>query len=78
MWKMFDSVMWVFSCVLGLLLTLAGSIWSLQGMNLAFNGPMGGRGPSPMVGDQHWTIYGVIAAVLGLFQLVWSIRRRPR
>jgi hypothetical protein len=30
-----------------------------------------------MVGDNHWTLYGVILAVLGLGQLVWTLRRRP-
>ena len=69
--------MWIFSSLLGLLLTAAGSIWSLQGLNLAFNGSMGGRGRSFMVGDTHWTLYGSIAVILGLCQLVWSIRRRP-
>ncbi|HEY2177458.1 MAG TPA: hypothetical protein VGH15_02655 [Caulobacteraceae bacterium] len=75
--KAFDIVMRIFSSLLGVALLAMGVIWILQGLNLAFNGPMMGGHPSFMVGDSHWTVYGVILAVLGLGQLVWTLRRRP-
>jgi hypothetical protein len=77
MWKAFDTVMWIFSGLLGLAMMAMGGIWILQGLNLAFNGPMVGGQPSFMVGDNHWTAYGSILALLGLAQLVWTVRRRP-
>ena len=76
MWKAFDVVMRIFSSLLGLAMMAMGGIWILQGLNLAFNGPMVGGQPSFMVGDTHWILYGSILALLGLAQLVWTIRRR--
>ena len=49
-------------------LLAAGSIWILQGLNLAFK--MGF-----MVGDWHWTLYGAIAAIIALLHIVWTWRR---
>ena len=77
MWKAFDVVMRIFSSLLGLAMVAMGGVWILQGLNLAFNGPMMGGHASFMVGDNHWTLYGAILAVLGLAQLVWTNRRRP-
>ena len=72
MYRTFNVVMRVVSCLVGLLMTAIGTIWILQGLNLAFR-----RGF--MVGDYHWTIYGSILAVLGIAQLVWSNTRQiPR
>ena len=76
MWKTFDIVMRIFSTLLGLLLICMGGIWILQGLNLAFNGPMMGGRPSFMVGDPHWIVYGVILLALGVGQVIWSNRRR--
>jgi hypothetical protein len=76
MWKAFDLVMRIFSSLLGLALMAMGVIWILQGLNLAFNGPMVGGQRSFMVGDSHWIAYGAILALLGLAQLVWTLRRR--
>ena len=76
MWKTFDSVMKVVSTVIGLILIAFGAIWVLQGLNIAFNGPMGGGQPSFMVGDPKWTVFGGLMVILGLAQTVWSIRRR--
>jgi hypothetical protein len=42
-----------------------GSIWVLQGENLAFRVGF-------MVGDRHWTLYGALLALAGLGVLVWS------
>lgn len=78
MWKTFDVVMRIFSSLLGLGLIAMGSIWTLQGLNLAFNGPMMGGRPSPMVGDTHWTLYGLIPILLGIAQVIWSNRRQAR
>ena len=77
MWKAFDIVMRIFSSLLGLLLIAMGTIWVLQGLNIAFNGPMVGGRPSFMVGDSHWILYGVILALFGVAQVVWSNRPRP-
>jgi hypothetical protein len=76
MWKGFDVVFRIFSSLLGLVLICLGGVWILQGLNLAFNGPMVGGQRSFMVGDPHWIAYGVIAVLLGLGQVVWSNRRQ--
>ena len=76
MWKAFNIVMRVFSSVLGVLLIAMGSVWILQGLNIAFNGPMMGGHRSFMVGDSHWILYGVILALFGVGQVVWSNRRQ--
>jgi hypothetical protein len=69
MLKAFNLVMRIVSSVIGLAMAAMGSIWILQGQNLAFR-----RGF--MVGDYHWTIYGAILAVIGIAQLVWSNTRQ--
>lgn len=76
MGKAFNVGFRIFSTLLGLLLIAGGGIWILQGLNLAFNGPIGGGPRSFMVGDPHWILYGAIAVLLGLGQAIWSIRRR--
>jgi hypothetical protein len=76
MWKAFDIGFRIFSSLLGLVLILLGGIWILQGLNLAFNGPMAGGQRSFMVGDPHWIVYGLIAVALGVGQVVWSNRRQ--
>jgi hypothetical protein len=69
MLKAFNMIMRIVSSVIGLAMIAMGSIWILQGQNLAFR-----RGF--MVGDYHWTIYGSILAIAGLAQLVWSNTRQ--
>jgi hypothetical protein len=76
MWKTFDTVMRVISSLLGLLILFLGVVWILQGLNLAFNGPMVGGQKSFMVGDPMWIFWGAIAAVVGIAQVVWSNRRQ--
>ena len=78
MWKTFDLVMRVVSSLLGVLLMAMGTIWILQGLNIAFNGPMMGGRRSFMVADPHWVLYGALLALVGLAQLVWSNRRQSR
>ena len=63
--RIFNSVMRVVSSAIGLLMMVMGTIFALQGLKMAFR-----RGF--MVGDPHWTFYGVVLALVGLAQLVWS------
>lgn len=76
MWKTFDALMRVVSTVLGLLMVAFGAISILQGLNLAFNGPMMGGRASFMVGDPMWVVFGAVLVLIGAAQAVWSLRRR--
>jgi hypothetical protein len=76
MGKAFNMGFRIFSTLLGLGLIYLGAVFILQGLNLAFNGPIGGGPRSFMVGDPHWVLYGAIILLLGIGQAVWSVRRR--
>ncbi len=65
MWKAFNVTMRIISSLIGIAMVLSGIVWILQGLNLAFRVGF-------MVGDYHWTIYGAIAAVVGVAQVIWS------
>ena len=65
MWKAFNLTMRIVSSLIGILMTLSGLVWILQGLNLAFRVGF-------MVGDYHWTIYGALLAIVGIAQVVWS------
>jgi hypothetical protein len=52
----------------GILLTLAGIVWMLQGLNV-FPG-------SAMSGVTLWAIVGPIVALVGLALIGWGIARR--
>ena len=67
----FNVIMRIFSTLLGVTLVVMGSVWILQGLNLAFRVGF-------MVGDKHWVIYGAILALLGVGQVVWSNTRQSR
>ena len=67
--RVFDSIMRVVSSLIGLVLFAMGSVWILQGLNLAFRVGF-------MVGDKRWTFYGAILAVVGIAQIVWTLTRR--
>jgi hypothetical protein len=69
--RAFDMVMRVVSSLLGLALIGMGSVWILQGLNLAFRVGF-------MVGDRHWTVYGALLALVGLAQLIWTNTRAVR
>ena len=69
--RAFNVTMRVVSSLIGLLLVLMGSIWILQGLNLAW----GSLARSFMQGDQHWALYGTIVVVIGVCQIVWSNTR---
>ena len=59
----------IVSSLIGLAMILMGTVWILQGLNLAFRVGF-------MVGDRHWTIYGAILALFGVAQVVWSNTRQ--
>ena len=71
MWHPFDIVMRIISSLIGLAMILMGTVWMLQGLNLAFRVGF-------MVGDRHWTIYGAILALVGIAQLLWTNLRHSR
>jgi len=69
MGKLFNVVMQVISTLIGVLMVCMGGIWILQGLNLAFLN-------SFMAGDPQWALYGAILLLVGIGQVVWSVRRR--
>ena len=67
----------IVSTILGLLIVFAGIVWILQAFDLAFNAPTVPGGPvSFMVNNHQWAVYGAIAVIIGLMQVVWSNTRR--
>ena len=71
MWRTFNVVMRIVSSLIGVAMILMGTVWILQGFNLAFRAGF-------MVGDYHWTIYGAMLALVGIAQVVWSNARQLR
>jgi drug/metabolite transporter superfamily protein YnfA len=69
--RAFDITMRLVSSLLGLALIAIGTVWILQGLNLAFRVGF-------MVGDRHWTVYGALLALLGVAQVIWSNTRQSR
>ena len=69
--RAFDMAMRLVSSLLGILMIALGTVWMLQGLNLAFRVGF-------MVGDKHWTVYGAILALLGIAQVYWSNSRQAR
>ncbi|WP_433223400.1 hypothetical protein ACQP00_26035 [Dactylosporangium sp. CS-047395] len=57
---------WVF-VIVGVLLVLAGVVWTLQGLNVL--------GGSAMSGATVWAIVGPVVAIVGLVLLVRGARR---
>ena len=72
--NVFNIVMRIISTLLGVLLTLMGSVWILQGLNLAW----GRMRQSFMESDPHWAVYGAILALIGIGQIVWSNTRQGK
>jgi hypothetical protein len=70
--RAFNVVMRIVSSLIGLLMVLMGAIWMLQGLNLAW----GALSRSFMEGDEHWTMYGALLALVGICQVVWSNTRQ--
>jgi hypothetical protein len=69
--RAFDIAMRLVSSLIGLVMIALGTVWMLQGLNLAFRVGF-------MVGDRHWTVYGAILALLGIAQVYWSNSRHAR
>ena len=71
MWPIFNGVMRVTSSLIGIAMIFMGTVWMLQGLNLAFRVGF-------MVGNYHWTIYGALLVLVGAAQLIWSNARMRR
>jgi hypothetical protein len=69
MGSVFNTVMRGVSTLLGLLMTAMGTIWILQGFNIAFL-------DSFMAGELKWAFYGALLAAVGICQMVWSNTRQ--
>jgi hypothetical protein len=66
--RTYDIVMRIVSSLIGVAMVAMGTVWMLQGLNLAFRVGF-------MVGDKHWTAYGAILALAGISQVFWSSTR---
>ena len=67
----FNVMMRIVSTLLGVVMIAMGTVWILQGLNLAFRFGF-------MVGDKHWVVYGAILALLGIAQVIWSNTRQVK
>jgi|HubBroStandDraft_6_1064221.scaffolds.fasta_scaffold2519637_2 hypothetical protein len=63
--RAFNAVMRVVSSLIGLLMVAMGTVWILQGLNLAFRVGF-------MVGQPRWVLFGAILALVGIAQVLWS------
>lgn len=54
--------------VSGVVLVVAGTIWILQGLNVAF------APDSFMTGDRSWTWVGAVAVIVGVGLAWWGVR----
>jgi uncharacterized membrane protein len=54
--------------IVGILLTLMGVVWFLQGINILPG--------SFMTGQTQWAIYGALAVIVGVALLILTNRRR--
>ena len=70
--RAFDIVFRIVSTLLGLVLVLMGLVWIGQGLHVGPAAIMRGF----MVSDKRWAIYGLILALVGVGQVVWSNSRR--
>jgi hypothetical protein len=70
--NLFNVVMRIVSTLIGLLMVFMGTVWAMQGLGVGPQAIMRGF----MVNDLHWTVYGVIFALLGIGQIVWSNTRQ--
>ena len=67
--SLFNIVMRIVSSLLGALMVCLGSVWVLQGLNIAFKVGF-------MVGDKQWVAWGALLALVGIAQVVWSNTRQ--
>jgi len=70
--NLFNVAMRIVSTLIGLLMVFMGTVWAMQGLGVGPQAIMRGF----MVNDLHWTVYGVIFALLGIGQIVWSNTRQ--
>ena len=63
-----EKIMRIFLNIMGVLLTLIGVGWFLQGINVLPG--------SFMTGQIQWAIYGSIAAAVGIGLLIFANRRK--
>ena len=70
--NLFNMVMRIVSTLVGLLMIFMGAVWAMQGLGVGPQAIMRGF----MVNDLHWTVYGVIPALFGIGQVVWSNTRQ--
>lgn len=74
--RAFDVFGRIVSTLLGLALVAMGVVWILQAFDIAFNTPIVPGGPvSFMVNNHQWAVYGTIAALIGVGQIVWTNTR---
>jgi len=69
MGRAFNVFMRVVSTLIGLLMIAMGTVWVLQGLNLAFRVGF-------MVGQKRWVLYGALLALLGVAEVIWSNTRQ--
>jgi hypothetical protein len=69
MGTLFNVVMRIVSTLLGVLMVCLGGVWILQGLNIAFL-------DSFMAGEPKWALFGVILALFGIGQVIWSVTRK--
>lgn len=67
--RTFNVIMRVVSSLIGLLMVALGTVWILQGLDLAFRVGF-------MVGDRRWALYGALLALVGVAQVIWSNTRQ--
>jgi hypothetical protein len=73
----FNVIGRILSTTLGLVVLCLGVVWILQAFDVAFNTPRVPGGPvSFMVNNHQWAVYGALAVVVGIVQVVWSNTRR--
>ena len=51
-----------------------GSVWAMQGLHVGPAAIMRGM----MVSDWHWALYGLIFALFGVGQVVWTNTRQAK
>jgi len=70
----FNIVFRIISTLLGVLVGLMGCVWTLQGLGMA----SGRMAQSFMENDRMWAVWGVIAILIGIGQIVWSNTRQGK
>jgi hypothetical protein len=70
----FNIVFRIISTLLGVLVGLMGCIWIMQGLGMA----SGRMAQSFMENDRMWAVWGVIALLVGIGQIVWSNTRQAK